>query len=83
MQIPSDKESKYVRFVYNFFIVEYTPLSRTRAKVRIANNVDLKFKYLPYFLLYRTTVKFGVDYFKNVIKVNEKFKNSEWERKIK
>lgn len=78
IDIPPDYKSKYVRFLYNFFVVEYIPLSRTRGRVKIANNIDMKFSFLPYFVLHRTTVMFGLDYFKNVIKVNEKFENSGW-----
>lgn len=67
------EKSDYVRLEYIFFIVEYIPITKTRAKVRLASQVDMKLNYLPQFILNMSARKFAFDYFKNVIKVNKKF----------
>jgi hypothetical protein len=43
--------SKYIRLEYNFFIVEYRPIAKDSAKVRIGMNVDLRMNYLPNWIL--------------------------------
>lgn len=77
------EKSDYVRLEYIFFIVEYIPITKTRAKVRLASKVDLKLNFLPQFILNMSARKFAFDYFKNIIKVNKNFKGSPWEKKIK
>lgn len=39
--------------------------------------------FLPQWILNRSARIFAFDYFKNVIKVNKKFKGSAWEKKVK
>jgi hypothetical protein len=43
----------------------------------------MKLNYLPQFIINMSARKFAFDYFKNVIKVNKKYKNSPWEQKEK
>lgn len=68
---------------YIFFIVEYIPITKNRAKVRLASKVDMKLNFLPQFIINMSARKFAFDYFKNIIKMNKNFKGSPWERKIK
>lgn len=75
--------SDYVRLEYIFFIVEYIPITKNKAKVRLASRIDLKMNYLPQFILNSSARFFAFNYFKNIIKVNKKFKGSAWEKKIK
>ena len=77
------RKSDLVRLEYKFFIIEYIPVGKNRAKVRLASNVDLKLNFLPKFILSISARKFAFDYFKNIMKINEKFKGSEWEKKVK
>lgn len=72
------EQSDYVRLEYKFFIVEYTPISKTRAKVRLASKVDMKLNFLPQFIINMSARKFAFDYFKNIIKMNKNFKGSPW-----
>jgi len=63
--------------------VEYIPVTKTRAKVRLASKVDMKLNFLPQFIVNMSARKFAFDYFKNIIKMNKNFKGSPWEAKIK
>lgn len=65
------EKSDYVRLEYIFFIVEYIPITKKRAKVRLATRVDLKLNFLPQFILNSSARKFAFDYFKNIIKTNK------------
>lgn len=67
-----------VRLEYKFFIVEYIPVSRTRAKIRLASKVDMKLNFLPQFILHKSARTFAFDYFKNILKKSNKFKGSAW-----
>jgi hypothetical protein len=40
--------------------------------------VDMNLEFIPKFILNKTARIFAFDYFKNMIKVNKKFKGSEW-----
>lgn len=62
--------------------MEYIPISRERARVRLASKVDMKLNFLPQFIVNMSARKFAFDYFKNIIKVNKKFEGSAWEKKI-
>jgi len=77
------EKSDYVRLEYIFFIVEYIPITKKRAKVRLASRVDLKMNYLPQWILNKSARTFSFNYFKNMIKVNKNFKGSDWEKKVK
>lgn len=68
---------------YKFFIVEYIPITKERARVRLASRVDMKLNFLPQFILNASARKFAFNYFKNIMKLNEKFKGSKWEEKVK
>ena len=72
-------ESDYVRLEYKFFIVEYIPITKERARVRLASRIDMKLNFLPQFILNHSARKFAFNYFKNIIKLNENFKGSKWE----
>lgn len=63
--------------------MEYIPINRDRARVRLASKVDMKLNYLPQFIVNMSARKFAFDYFKNIIKMNKKFEGSEWQKKIK
>ena len=77
------KTSDYIRLEYKFFIVEYIPITKERAKVRLASKVDMKLNYLPQFIINISARKFAFDYFTNIIKVSKKFEGSDWDKKIK
>ena len=72
-----------VKLEYKYFIVEYTPISIDKGKVRIASKVDMNMKLIPQFILKASAVKFGYDYFDNVRKINKNFKGSLWEQKMR
>lgn len=72
------EKSDYIRLEYKFFIVEYIPINKRRAKVRLASKIDMKLNFLPQFILNMSARKFAFDYFKNIIKVNKNFKGSAW-----
>ena len=62
--------------------MEYVPVSKGRAKVRLASKVDMKLNFIPQFIVNVSARKFALNYFKNIIKMNKKFKGSDWEKKI-
>lgn len=76
------KESDFVRLEYKFFIVEYIPLTKDRAKIRLSSKIDMKMNYLPLFILNKSARIFAFDYFKNILKISNNFKGSMWEKKI-
>ena len=63
--------------------MEYVPLSPNRGKITLAMNINMQLTFLPLFVLNRTCKIFAFDFFKNVMKVNNQFKGSEWEKKMK
>lgn len=75
---------------YNFFLIEYKPLTATKGRVRIASNVDLKMNYLPNFILSLASrkvnyviMKFAFTYFINIMKNQKHFEKSAWAEKLK
>ena len=65
-----NKES--VQLEYKFFLVQYRPIDRTRGKIKIAMNVDMKIS-APKWILDPVTQNFGKDFLKNVLEVTQKF----------
>ena len=63
--------------------MEYTPVTETRGRIRLATNVNMRLGFLPMFIINKSCRIFAFDYFKNVMKVNKHFKGSEWEKKMK
>lgn len=43
----------------------------------------MQLSFLPLFVINKTCRAFAFDYFKNVMKINQQFKGSEWEKKMK
>lgn len=80
-QVPPPNE-KYVRLEYKFFIVEYIPVSKGRAKIRLASKVDMKMNYLPLFIINKSARIFAFDYFRNILKNVKNYKGSAWEKKV-
>jgi hypothetical protein len=72
------EKSDYVRLEYKFFIVEYIPIDKDRAKIRLASKVDMKMNFLPQFIINKSARTFAFDYFKNIVKKSTKFKGSAW-----
>ena len=63
--------------------MEYVPLTPTRGRITLATNVNMRLSFLPLFVINKTCRTFAFDYFKNVMKVNQHFKGSQWEKKMK
>lgn len=61
------EKSEYIRLEYKFFIVEYIPTTKHRAKIRLASKVDMKLNFLPQFILHKSARIFAFDYFKNIL----------------
>ena len=78
-----DATDKYVRLEYKFFIVEYKPVSKHRAKIRLASKIDMKMNYLPLWILNKSARIFAFDYFKNILEKVKNYKGSAWEEKVK
>ena len=68
---------------YKFYIMEYTPISQTRGRVRLATNVNMGLAFLPLFVVNKSCRVFAFDYFKNVMRVSKEFKGSKWEQKMR
>ena len=81
-QVPEPNE-KFVRLEYKFFIVEYIPVTKYRAKIRLASKIDMKMNYLPLFILNKSARIFAFDYFKNILEKVKNYKGSAWEQKVK
>ena len=81
-QFKVPQESEYVRLEYKFFIVEYLPISKERAKIRLASKIDMKMNYLPLFLLNKSARIFAFDYFKNILKIAKHYQDSPWQKKV-
>ena len=73
-----DATDKFVRLEYKFFIVEYKPVSKTRAKIRLASKIDMKMNYLPLWILNKSARIFAFDYFKNILERVKNYKGSVW-----
>ncbi len=43
----------------------------------------MKLNYLPQIIINMSARKFAFDYFKNIAKLNKKFKGSDWEKRIR
>lgn len=69
-----------MRLEYKFFIVEYLPLTKQRAKIRLSSKIDMKMNYLPLFILNKSARIFAFDYFKNILKISKNYKGSPWEK---
>lgn len=52
--------------------MQYKPIDRTKGKIKIAMNVDMKIS-APKFILDPVTQNFGKDFLKNVLEVTQKF----------
>jgi hypothetical protein len=63
-------------------MLEYNPISISRGKIKMTSCVDLKLNFMPKFILDKTARIFAFDYFRNMIKVSNKFKGSEWEKAL-
>jgi len=67
----------------HYFNVEYTPLSRYKAKVRFAAKADFKLTFLPLFILLKSAKIFTYDYFMNIVKLAKNYSGSEWEDRVR
>ncbi len=65
---------------YKFFLVQYKPIDRSRGKIKIAMNVDMKIS-VPKFIMDPVTQNFGKDFLKNVLEVTQNFEGSEWHKR--
>jgi hypothetical protein len=70
-----------VRLEYKFFIVEYLPLTKQRAKIRLSSKIDMKMNFLPLFILNKSARIFAFDYFKNILKIGKTYQGSPWQKK--
>jgi len=72
-----------VRLEYKFFIVEYIPLTKKRAQIRLASKIDMKLNFLPLFILNKSARIFAFDYFKNILDRTKNYEGSAWQQKVK
>ena len=49
------------------FIVEFKPVAKGRARIRLASKIDMKMNYLPLFILNKSARIFAFDYFRNIL----------------
>ena len=70
-----------IQLDYNYLVVEYKPSSTHSGSIKLATNVDIKIR-LPMFILAAASEGFGVDFYKNMLKIARKFEGSEWEKKV-
>ena len=80
-EVQKDDED-LVELQYKFYIIQYTPLSERKGKMRLATNVNMQLGFLPMFIINKSCRTFAFDYFKNMMNVNKKFKGSEWQKKM-
>ncbi len=67
-----------VQLEYKFFVVQYTPKTRSNGYLKLGINVDMKLDYVPNFILDFSCRQFGFDFFQNIVKLSQKFEGSEW-----
>ena len=79
----ADPVPNQVKLDYKYFIVEYIPITLDRARVKIASKVDMHMNLIPQFIVKASALKFGYDYFYNILKINSRFSGSPWEEKMK
>ncbi len=58
-----EPNSELVELDYKFYIMEYTPVTMNRGRIRLATNVNMKLGFLPMFIINKTCRIFAFDYF--------------------
>ena len=61
-----------IQLDYHYFVLEYKPTSPNSGTIKLAINADLKLS-LPMFILGAASESFGLDFYRNVLKIAKKF----------
>lgn len=79
--IVDHKDKVFLKVFY--FCLEYIPISKSKAQVRIVTKANFQLTFLPLFILTLTARNFTFDYFKNIVEKAKAFKGSKWEVKVR
>ena len=74
---------KYIQLSYKYFVVEYRPMREGVGQITVAMNVDSKINIVPMWMMDMLSQDYGSNFLKNIIKISESFKGSEWEENVK
>ncbi len=75
---------KYVSMNYKHITFRFSPLTRSSGSVVFAINME-PLVNIPFVgrLVESVTVKFAMEFFKNIVTLSEKYSGSEWEKRTK
>lgn len=59
-------------------MIQYEPINKTKGKIVLAMNVDIKLDFLPMWIQDKVSQDFGEEFLANIIAVCKKFKGSQW-----
>lgn len=78
LYVPNSEDSEYVRLKVHYFCLDYKPLSRTRASIKLVTKADFKLTFLPLWILQRSARYFTFNYFEKIVEKARDFKGSIW-----
>ena len=82
LRVPPAEESDYVRLKVHYFCLEYTPITPTRATMRMWTKADLKLGFLPMIILNKAARVFTFKYFESIVEKARNYEGSEWQRRV-
>ena len=62
--------------------MEYTPITPSKATLKMWTKADLKLGFLPLIILNKSARIFAFDYFEKIVEKAKEYKGSEWEKKV-
>lgn len=76
--MPKPEDSEYVRLKVHYFCIDYKPLAKDRAQIRLVTKADFKLTFLPLWILQRSARIFTFNYFEKIVEKAKHFKGSMW-----
>lgn len=83
LRVPDPEYSDYVRLKVHYFCIDYKPITKTRASIRLVTKADFKLTFLPLWILQRSARYFTFTYFEKIVEKARSFKGSIWEERVK
>jgi hypothetical protein len=83
LPVPRAEDSEFVRLVVHYFTLDYRPISKTRAQIKMVTKADFKLAFLPLIILTKSARTFTFNYFNSIVEKARNFKGSMWEKRVK
>ena len=71
-----------MRLKVHYFCLEYIPITRTRATMKMWCKTDPKLGFLPMIILNKAARIFAFKYFENIVEKAKNYEGSEWQRRV-